>query len=726
MTARDSAVGPVTIRFRRTGSGDAILDFRGRRLGPALANGRAAAAGAARERAPRRPGRVCSAPGENTRRARLRRRHRAQRREHHPQPRSDRRQRLPLHPARPRRREPALSLLRPARPQGARPPRAHGARRLVGGRERLRRRGRHRRAARSRPASPRRQPISTYLIAFAAGPWRRRALDRATGAPSPPTSAARARREADLDTLLALNAPRARLDGALLRPAVSVREVRLRARAGLSVRRDGASGRRLLQRGRRSSSASGPPCPAGSAAISTILHEVAHQWFGDLVTMRWFDDLWLKEGFATFMAAKALADLEPDADAWKTFYLGNKPSAYAVDQTAGTRPLWQALDNLDQAKSNYGAIVYNKAPAVLKQLEYLVGDTAFQAGVRRFLDRHAYAQRRPGATCSARSARRRGRPLDGFGRDFMLRAGHAGGGAAAGDAGRTDRAARAGAAACDPTRRRRGSLCSAARATGPGPSGPRSCSPIATGRRCGSRSSSAAPSPRFAGRAAGPRPTSSSPTRATTATSCCCSTPPASRALEGGALGAGGRRVPARDALGRALGPGARATGWRRSASCASRSASCPRETRRADRARASSAGSTARSSAYLRPDARDAAPARRRARAAGRARPTRHAPYGVRKAYVRRVHRSRRITRRASRGSTRCSSPTPWRASRSAIRPAGTSSPACSSSARRRPSARFARAGAARHHAGRPPARVHRRRRAGRARRSSATYFTR
>ena len=92
-----------------------------------------------------------------------------------------------------------------------------------------------------------------------------------------------------------------------------------------------------------SSSASGPPCRAGSARQSTILHEVAHQWFGDLVTMRWFDDLWLKEGFATFMAAKALADLEPDAGAWKTFYLGNKPPAYAVDRTAGTRPLWQAL-----------------------------------------------------------------------------------------------------------------------------------------------------------------------------------------------------------------------------------------------------------------------------------------------------------------------------------------------------------------------------------------------
>ena len=119
------------------------------------------------------------------------------------------------------------------------------------------------------------------------------------------------------------------------------------------------------------------------------------------------------------------ATLDPSAGAWKTFYLRNKPSAYAVDQTAGTRPLWQALENLDQAKSNYGAIVYNKAPSVLKQLEYLVGDSAFQRGVRAFLAPHAYgnatwrdllaaigdggrsAARRlgPASTCSGRACR---------------------------------------------------------------------------------------------------------------------------------------------------------------------------------------------------------------------------------------------------------------------------------------------------------------------------------
>ena len=122
---------------------------------------------------------------------------------------------------------------------------------------------------------------------------------------------------------------------------------------------------------------------------ATIYHEVAHQWFGDYVTMRWFDDLWLKEGFATYMAAK-MQDLEHLQNPWMSFYLRNKPAAYDVDLTAGTTPIWQQLGNLDQAKSNYGAIVYNKAPGVLKQLNYFVGDSAFRAGVHSFLAAHPY------------------------------------------------------------------------------------------------------------------------------------------------------------------------------------------------------------------------------------------------------------------------------------------------------------------------------------------------
>ncbi|MEK7667160.1 MAG: M1 family aminopeptidase [Gemmatimonadota bacterium] len=167
-----------------------------------------------------------------------------------------------------------------------------------------------------------------------------------------------------------------------------------------------------------------PTLPRRLGRFTTILHEVAHQWFGDLVTMRWFDDLWLKEGFATYIAAKALDDLDTASGAWKTFYLGNKPAAYGVDQTAGTTPLWQELANLDQAKSNYGAIVYNKAPSVLKQLNFLVGDSAFRAGVQSFLAEHAYAN----ATWRdllASIGRAGSRDLTEFGRQFMLRPGMA-------------------------------------------------------------------------------------------------------------------------------------------------------------------------------------------------------------------------------------------------------------------------------------------------------------
>ena len=138
--------------------------------------------------------------------------------------------------------------------------------------------------------------------------------------------------------------------------------------------------------------------------------------------MRWFDDLWLKEGFATYIAAKALDELEPKSEAWKTFYLRNKPAAYGVDQTTGTTPLWQQLANLDQAKSNYGAIVYNKAPSVLKQLNYLVGDSAFRAGVQLFLTRHAYAN----ATWQdllAAVGQASHRNLTAWGRQWMLRPG---------------------------------------------------------------------------------------------------------------------------------------------------------------------------------------------------------------------------------------------------------------------------------------------------------------
>ncbi len=121
------------------------------------------------------------------------------------------------------------------------------------------------------------------------------------------------------------------------------------------------------------------------------LHELTHQWFGDLVTMRWFDDLWLKEGFAQYMAYRAEDALQPGSEPWKHFYEDIKPLAYGIDETEGTTPIFQDIPNLKDAKSAYGAIVYQKAPAILKQLEFWLGADAFRGGLRLYLQQHAYA-----------------------------------------------------------------------------------------------------------------------------------------------------------------------------------------------------------------------------------------------------------------------------------------------------------------------------------------------
>ena len=120
------------------------------------------------------------------------------------------------------------------------------------------------------------------------------------------------------------------------------------------------------------------------------LHELTHQWFGDFTTMRWFDDLWLKEGFAQYMAYRALDQLKPDEHVWQRFYLSIKPAAYAIDSTLGTTPIYQNIDNLENAKSAYGAIVYSKAPGLLRQLAFILGDEHFRDGLRIYLKEHQY------------------------------------------------------------------------------------------------------------------------------------------------------------------------------------------------------------------------------------------------------------------------------------------------------------------------------------------------
>ncbi len=124
---------------------------------------------------------------------------------------------------------------------------------------------------------------------------------------------------------------------------------------------------------------------------NVIFHEAAHQWFGDTVTMKWFDDLWLKEGFAEFMAYKTLEKVMPEYNAWKVFYERNKQAAYLTDVTRGTTPIYQEIPNLASAKSAYGNIVYRKAPSFLRQAEFYLGEKEFQTAVRAFLKKHEFA-----------------------------------------------------------------------------------------------------------------------------------------------------------------------------------------------------------------------------------------------------------------------------------------------------------------------------------------------
>ena len=124
---------------------------------------------------------------------------------------------------------------------------------------------------------------------------------------------------------------------------------------------------------------------------SLISHETAHMWFGDLVTMKWFNDVWLKEVFANFMAAKIVNPSFPELNHELRFYLDHYRTAYSVDRTAGANAIRQKLSNLNEAGSMYGPIIYQKAPIVMRQLETMLGETNFRDAVRLYLKRYSFA-----------------------------------------------------------------------------------------------------------------------------------------------------------------------------------------------------------------------------------------------------------------------------------------------------------------------------------------------
>ncbi|MGW3267376.1 aminopeptidase N [Streptomyces sp. NPDC001056] len=158
------------------------------------------------------------------------------------------------------------------------------------------------------------------------------------------------------------------------------------------------------------------------ARANVILHEMAHMWFGDLVTMAWWDDLWLKESFADFMGTFANVGATRFKDAWITFANRRKAWAYRADQLPSTHPVTADIRDLQDAKLNFDGITYAKGASVLKQLVAYVGQDAFLEGARRYFKRHAYGNTRLGDLLSV-LGETSGRDMTAWSRSWLQTAG---------------------------------------------------------------------------------------------------------------------------------------------------------------------------------------------------------------------------------------------------------------------------------------------------------------
>jgi len=123
---------------------------------------------------------------------------------------------------------------------------------------------------------------------------------------------------------------------------------------------------------------------------SVIMHEMAHQWFGNLATMKWWNGLWLNESFAAFMATLATSESTEFTNAWRSFYAGGKQSAYRADQRITTHPIEVPVPSTANAFDNIDAITYSKGASVLNQLRHLLGEQTFQQGIHNYLKDNSY------------------------------------------------------------------------------------------------------------------------------------------------------------------------------------------------------------------------------------------------------------------------------------------------------------------------------------------------
>lgn len=124
--------------------------------------------------------------------------------------------------------------------------------------------------------------------------------------------------------------------------------------------------------------------------LETLLHEMAHMWFGDIVTMAWWNDLWLNESFATYMASLALVEATEYRDGWVDFFIGAKTWAYWEDSLRTTHPIEAPILTVKDAFANFDGITYGKGASVLKQLSNYMGAEQFKRGIQQYIRKHAY------------------------------------------------------------------------------------------------------------------------------------------------------------------------------------------------------------------------------------------------------------------------------------------------------------------------------------------------
>ena len=161
---------------------------------------------------------------------------------------------------------------------------------------------------------------------------------------------------------------------------------------------------------------------AREGRANTILHEMAHMWFGDLVTMDWWDDLWLNESFATYMSYLAQARNTRWRDAWVRFAHGMKLWAMVQDQMPTTHPIVADVPDTESARTNFDGISYAKGASVLKQLVAWVGEEPFVKGIRQYFKDYEYGNANLGDFLAALE-KAGGRDLTSWGKEWLETAG---------------------------------------------------------------------------------------------------------------------------------------------------------------------------------------------------------------------------------------------------------------------------------------------------------------